>query len=594
MSASESNLQSVGYDMVVGLTQNAMNATMERFLDSLPSDEISPTCYLYKDSSANEVELVDYDDLLEMTGGVDPFSLPVGTYSNTDADLDPDTLAAMNALASVLFAYGFQSTMGLPASNNLPDIMTLQNGTEYQQVKYNMYFATFNIVELVPGFGDLSITHTVQDPNDPWIYQYVVNLDLQSSDYSSSDSKVPDDVVNLSSASMYSIQQLMLDLTTAPVISATQPAVYTQFDANSLFQEYLQKYFDALNRHEANIFAQAVQPIDSAETSEPTLVPTGLDFMVSPYVDDASDGSLTEEESQGLWTLNYLVMADNNALPNPVVDPSPTWNWINASENQNYSGIMTIRKGAFVEYLKATLDPALSQVCIYPNIIINDDNNLVTTQWYSESNPAYTTENVNTNNTSTHVLTHSFGPNTKSDTADADWYKAEVSTTTTSDVYISGTTIEIDTKITVYTNFYAGYITGDTSLSETSGYVYAKTNRMVYDISVTTDGKLSVSENTDLSGNTNLLGTSGYDEPDPSFWSDLLSGWKEEDWSTDLTSDLDTAINGYLSDYDAHMTDLLNNVNAWVFPGTDTFTFSQSNFSDYQDLTSYVKYTDVS
>ncbi len=590
MSATESNLYSVGYDMVVGLTQNSLNSTMERYLSTLPNNELEPSCYLYTDPSATDVKSISYSDLLDLTCGVDPFTIP--TTTTNDPNADPDDVAAVNTLASVLFAYGFKATMGLPNTNNLPDIITLQDGTQYQQVIYNMYFADFNIVQLQPGFGYMTLTNTAQTASDPWIYQYEVNLNLQSTEYSSSDSEIPSEVLNLSNASMFSIQQLLLDLTVAPVISANPPAVYTEFDANPEFQQYLQSYFNCLRDNEATVFSTAIQPLDDSSTSSPSLVPTALDFMVSRYTSDPNDGGLTEEQTQGLWTLNYLIMANNNTLPNPAVDPSPTWNWLDANEDQNYSGVMTIGKAIFVNYLKETLDPALYDVCIYPDIEITDDKDIKTNNWYHESNPAYTKEN--TTNNQTLVLSHSYNSPTMSDEASADWYKAEISTKVTSNVYLNGNTIEIDTQITAYTTFYAGYLWGDDSLSKTHGYVYAKQNKMVYTLSTNPDGKLQVTEDTDASGNTNLLGTSGYGEPDPSVWSKFLSGGNESDWATSLTSELDTAIDGYLNSYDSHLTNLLNNANAWVYPGADTFTYSKSTFSDYQDLTSYVKYTDVS
>jgi hypothetical protein len=74
MSASQSNLSlsQYGYDYVVATTQASINSTMKEFLAGL-TEPLITVCYVATPTGVREI---DYGQLLELTHGSDPFSVP--------------------------------------------------------------------------------------------------------------------------------------------------------------------------------------------------------------------------------------------------------------------------------------------------------------------------------------------------------------------------------------------------------------------------------------------------------------------------------------------------------------------------------------
>ena len=107
--AQQSNLTSVGYDLVVATTQKALNATMLQYLAE--TDKITATTgyYVYRkveNPKTHKKELtvveISLDELLQITPGVDPFEI--------SADADPDSDVNLQRLRFASFACAFVST----------------------------------------------------------------------------------------------------------------------------------------------------------------------------------------------------------------------------------------------------------------------------------------------------------------------------------------------------------------------------------------------------------------------------------------------------------------------------------------------------
>src|SRR5713226_6828920 len=101
MSGQKSDLSAskYGYDLVVATTQDSINATMKEFLDGLDSPDFN-ACYQF-DENDNCIPL-DYSQVLNATGGTDPFTIP-------DKSTDPK----VRALDDLGFAFAFRATFGL-------------------------------------------------------------------------------------------------------------------------------------------------------------------------------------------------------------------------------------------------------------------------------------------------------------------------------------------------------------------------------------------------------------------------------------------------------------------------------------------------
>src|SRR5690242_7578665 len=117
MSSRQSFLSSprYGYDIAVGLTQAAINATMKQYLDRLPIPEFV-ICFI-ADEAGNPKQL-DYEQLKKNAKGADPFTIP----NKADPTTNPDILK----LKEARFITGFKARIGFPAGmapGKMPDVV---------------------------------------------------------------------------------------------------------------------------------------------------------------------------------------------------------------------------------------------------------------------------------------------------------------------------------------------------------------------------------------------------------------------------------------------------------------------------------------
>lgn len=612
MSSSDSNLNSIGYDMVVGLTQNSINSTMKKTIKTIQGT-IETVCYVYTDGFLTDVEQISYQALLDRTkseefpDGVDPFSIPNGAKSN---DPDSDALAKGNALYQALFAFAFQAEMGMPEMLNddpVPDIILLQDQTGPQRVNYQMYFKSFQIVQLTIGINVWSFDNFHQMAGAPWIFGWEVNLDLESSSFEDLPQKTQDSIKNLDNSSMFSVQQLLLDLST-PALSpnnSTTVEIETILGSNSpawnlLQTDFLNTYWASLQATGDVVFSYAVQPTDSQpNTAQPSLIPTDLTFVVSPYIPSA-DETLSEAEQNGLYTLNYLIMANGSTMPSPV---SPlSWNWLNKTEDHDNDGIVSIKKNDFVSYLKNLLTGTLSDVCIQPTVDMKMEDYVLgipTKVHYSwgattpNPMPQYTTINGEGN---THVLTCSYNSNEAYDDEPLIG-DTTITSSTDIDVYLEGQTIKCVTTVAVYLDIGLAGVGGH-DISHTRGAIFAQKNTTTFTMSANINtGALHVDmdvESTDLTQDSDKNAAYYDGDLDASFFAEMLTMGDIDDMVSSIQSYYTNKMSSYLENYNSDILNLLNDLNAWVFPGASTFSYSNCIFSDFQDLTTMVSYVDPS
>lgn len=581
MSATDSNLTTIGYDLVLGVTQEAINANLKRYLDAYPVD-FAPAYYIFTDGSATAVEQVSADWLKENTtsdtfpNGIDPFTdIPNGMTSEDIAPNNATAVAAGKVLFDLLFAFAFQAQVGFP--RNSPDIIILNNlDNNPQTVGYQLFFEEFTVVNLLAGRGDFwTFEKMTQAEDNPWIYSWSVDLNIVSTDasFEALPTTTQNALQNIDSGSMFSIQQLALDLTNAPQSNGLVSDEGAPIDGQQLFNQYLNTFWEYLKDTEATILLNAVQPATNNAT--PSLLPTSMNFLVKTY-----DGST---ENAGLDTLNYLVMSNNNPLPNPVNPIS--WNWVELPDGNNTalpSGVMAVQKADFVQYVKTIFEENLSSICLEPAIDVDfslGDSPFNYSQTFYQ-NPQYTILDEEE-----HVLGFEYKSPVSKD-SDA-LYASEIWSYIKSEVYFEEDTIRCVTTGEVYIDLDLKMLV---PLSKTKGDIVAQKNTAIFTMSANDeDGSLHVE--LDLTTEELLQ----YDDEGAAYYgaepSSFATFFGNMDSFLNSITHQANDLENWMNAYNNGIKDLLNNTTAWVFPGNNTFSLFNPQFSNSQDLTVKASYT---
>jgi hypothetical protein len=575
MDATASDLSGAkyGYDMVVGTTQASINATMKSFLDQYNGQEFIK-CYIFEpgvNGAAGQFVEIDYEQLKTNVGG-DPFSIPTGA----DA-----TNAMLNKLYQQKFAFAFKATMGLTTDfplTDVPDVVVLDKGNS--MVSYNLTCKEFEVLDLQNLYGQLTWNNLKQSEQPkPWTFAFNVDLDLQSSD--SAFQHLPQDVQtqvkNLCPNSMFSVQQLYLDLNTAGLESS--PTI-TGLDTTSnayiyLTRTFLGAYFKNMQDTSATpgnpdgsfLLGYTVKPSTAGNTS--SITPTDLNFLVSPYLDDK--GIATQDYS--MYTLNWLVMTQEHSMPAAVPFE---WNWVTEAQKSQFNGAMSIKKGTFSTFLNGLLSPSLKTVCLTPAVTM--DANFISLSFTMkatlDSNPGtYSVVNDGTSR----VLTFSYNKSSSdSATFVPNWGNITLKSTLQSDVYLEGNTIRAVTTATAFL-----HLNAEGGVSE--GNIVSYTAETIYNVAVDAAGQLTVTMSP-----TNFTDNSHFDT---STWSQIIS-FGTIDAAVSTIKNYWECMKTYLSGEQNAILSMLNGSSSWVFPGGKTFVFKNAEFSQFQDFVTQVTYAE--
>jgi len=580
MSAIQSDLSAskYGYDMVVGTTQASINATMKQFLLKFDGQEFVKI-YVYKtDVPEGQSHYVETDyDAYKTTLGFDPFDVP------SDTPMDDEKI---KKLAANFFAFGFKTKIGLPTTfpvSSLPNIIDLNKGNS--SVSYSLYCKEFQIINLTPGgYGGGNWENLSQEGEVvPWTFGFTVDLDLYKND--SAFSHLPEDVKNtvknLSPRSMFSVQQLYLDLNTAglesvPEIKSLNKESSAYFYLTKIF---LNKYFENMqdqSKSDTNpdgnyLLGYSIKPSTKGDTS--SIVPTDLNFMVSPYLD--SKGNATKDYD--LYTLNWLVMTENHKMPAPVPFE---WNWVDKVDESDYHGVMAIRKGTFTNFLNKLLSQSLSSACWIPSCSVHVNFVSVKYKWSLAPETSAQKYQVVNDGTSK-VLTFSYTKKSSgSDTFVPNWANIKLNYSLKTDVYLEGNKIKTVSTATCYVHMNA-----DGGIAE--GNVAKYTSTAEYDLGVNTHGGLTVKL-----GTKNRVDQS--DDVKPDVWGTIVTAGTFTSITDGIKNFATNWLDSFLTGYDNQILSMLNGSGMWVFPGSQTFAFKNAQFSNSQDLISDVTYVDPS
>lgn len=619
MSAQDSNLESVGYDMVVGLTQNSINKTMKNYLLDMDTP-IPPVLYVFEDDSCTSVRMLNSEETEEFMQEADPFSIPNGTVS-TDVitDANEQAIAAGNILYDKLFAYGFKATMGLPipegtppydiqnAVAKLPNLIQLPTETSAQTVNYNLYYKNFQIVQQIGGRSSWSYESLEQTEDNPWIFNYDVNLNLSSTNESFDNLSPEQQAVfkNLDPNTMFSVSQLMLDLT-APVlqsggieIEGLDPTDPNYSDIVSFLGIFTTSYWDSLKESGDVVFSSSVTPV-STDLPESTLIPTDLNFIIKPYTTEGE--SLTDDEREDLSTLNYIIMDSGHGMPNPLNNLS--WDWLNQQEDIDNDGIMSVSKARFVDYLNTALSPCLNTIFLTPvpdiagpdkGIIGYGDNHDDDYKYevdYSKSNNKYSFTEDGQGNNQKVLWTGDWYSGSNTD-EDDDFGKMTCYNKAYSNVSLKGNQIICECFIATHLDLdivqtlHLGH-------ANIAGWAYATKMTTKYDITINGEGVIHLSvaqtDKEDLIDN----GYSSGQLYDPSMWDEMAASDEFVDCMKKMSADCASALDKAMDNYSSNIMDLLNDITQWVFPGANAFAFENCKFSNNQDFLTTITYAATS
>ena len=574
MSWSSSYLSSpkYGYDIVVGVTQASINATMKLYLSKLKQPVVS-VCYVADDNGSPT--LIDYKELLSRANNSDPFKIP--------ADADPDTNPDIQNLTAAGFMAGFQARVGLPPGydpRHIPDLVVL--GSDTSAVTFNMLCSQFDIVENKPkgGFVKHGVWNRMSQPSGAaWIIQSKVDLRMSpvaSSAYNSLPENVQMAIKNIG-ADAFSVQQLLFDLSNAQlqsipnIIGVTPgPGVY------QMLQDYfMSAYFTEMAKEGQPVLGVTVTH-KNGNWQEPSLKISNLNLQVSPYV--GSDGQPVPNPSadqQRLATLNYLCATDGHNLPAAVPF---SWNWIESNEQGDYHGVAVTKRETLANYFEQTLTQHALANCYKPDVTVVYCDGLMVC--FDIHMPPGKSLKVTKPASGATVLSLSYNSRDDLDgkisydeaglNGASGWAKGW--STYSLDLSFSGSTIVVRQHLNVHyeaSNF----------IETAGGEAVDKTITSTYPLAMTADGGLTLgTPTTKTDDNATLQHASGAAQ----FFTNL---------NNILDHVVDKARSLVAPALDALPLSIGQN---YVFPGGNTFAFKSVAFSDNGDLVTHITYVDPS
>jgi hypothetical protein len=552
--------QKYEYDLVLGTTAKAINQTLKM--------------YLFKNSPApkqiwyGQAEAGGPVKPMDPISGVDPFAIK----SHDDVPqsiLDSD------------FVFAIKAGFGLPegvSPLSIPDILIL--GTDKQKVHYNMFFNTFQICTLDWGrHGTYAWKNYVQEDGNPYIFTFQVDMNFDVADPNSQFSGLPADVQrqlkNYNTSTMFSVQQLYLDLNNAGLQS--MPEISGIPSTSPLYpilqSDFINTYWKQMSQEGKFILGYAAHA-NSQPTSRTSLQPTDLNFMTVPFYND--DGSISNDHT--LYTLNYLMDTNNRKL---TVGAAFPWNWVKKDELNSYHGAMAVRREVFADYLINAISPYLCYISITPTTTYRQY--AAGFKWSASYSLAQTPNKRfdYVSQPGSKVANYSFSASSHhSDKSGLISGHYNLDSSAGSSISISGNEITITTNAGMNIDF----DNGDLGTASVEGYVGGYESTAIFVVSV------------DASGKVNVADKSGYPKQTvkPSHLSSgFMSGIDGVDGLTDSLTSNYAGMTNFMKNFAGAVENYLNNAGTkWIFPGGQTLLFKDAAFSENQDFVTHVTYAD--
>ena len=560
------------YDLVVGVTERSINATMKEFL------------YKYQDSGSSKPVEAWYkssddpgdDGLHEMDpiAGFDPFAIESGVYKAeqgplSDAILDSD------------FSFAIRTTMGLPRGldpSRIPDIVRLDQGSD--KVSYFLFFQDFELAYLEWKRHGYVYHRLTQNPgDDPFVFHCHVDLRFGEAGSNTKYDNLPEEVQkalkNLDPNTMFSVQQLYLDLNSVGLQDLpTLSGIPTDSGVQSQLNQYFQSYWDALGGGDGSAkFTLGYAAIDRSapDPNKPSIQPTSLDFMVVPYHPQAG-----EDPDAGSATLNYLMNSENRPLKR---GGEFAWNWVDQSDVGDFSGAMAVSRTRFAEHLGRLLSGTLQPLCYTADAYFSIKDLGLSAKAGINFSPSTSPPTSKVSPTGSEILTLSFESHDR-DSDKVGLQSGSLDATYNLDADVSLSEREISFHARAALEFDLDW---DLGKGDSKGTAGGSEMTATFVVSVGPGGALSVKL-----------------KEEPKITEVPKSVSEGAFASVDHVTDFVNALNEGIKELTAGMAQLGTDIekmlnssgNKWIFPGGRTFLFKNAAFSNSQDLVVHIIYAD--
>ncbi|KAM7219788.1 hypothetical protein V8F06_004822 [Rhypophila decipiens] len=486
-----------GCDFVVATTQASINSGLLEFLATGNQPE-TYLCFL-ADDEGNPTQQIALEDLLKLTGQVNPFDIPDGTAYD-----DP----RIATLSENSFVAGVKMQLGLPpgiAPADLPPVVTL--GSSPNNVGFNMFCSQLQVIQNSPalsGFGKHpSPGHWnvwSQPAGTPWYVETKVDLVVQDLDkelqtpyflaHPALATQLQNQMQNLSSTA-FSLQQLAFDLDNAllqvlPTFGGVPPG------SNAM--DVLQKSFVALYSTSAKsqgLPLVAVTAVSQTVSDVSQLQLAAYTRQISP-LQDASGVRIPNPTplQSSVTTLDYICSTTDALSPVTAFG----WSWVLPQDVDNQSGVIAINRNVIAQLVLDQLLPVVSKSCYTATTDVTAHAlGQVEYEYSLKSGAKPQTALVNLVNTfppdvTQPVISIAYSScSTNDDRSGVTYGELSITPNYTCDVYFSGTTIQVKQRLWVKV-FAEWDNTGDTINP------YDKTITDTYNISVDQNGVLQTQQ----------------------------------------------------------------------------------------------------
>lgn len=408
-------------------------------------------------------------------------------------------------------------------------------------------------------------------PNEEQVF-YEANIDLKNievsaEDYDQLDDGIMDTIYGAIPDSAFSIQQLLLDLTnlfftSVPQIPGVDPGGPVAQMLNAQFAGY---YFDAFTSEGTPIINMEVNTENRPAGS---LRLTKSQVGVSLVVDD--NGLVLDpptDHQAKASTLNYYCAIDDQPLNLPK---QFSWNWIDPDlQTHPASGVLSVSRDTFATIIQEKLIGHARRLCIKPDV--NITGTIIRTT-YGYSLTKYNNPDISYPTTGDKVLSFSWSA---SDYASLEgpvgtkYKEFGLDFDYNMDVYLTGTQMRILQTYVVDAELRVGINDHD------QGKVINRVYDDIYEISVDADGTLLSEKSSESSVEIN-----DYDINVGTIWNqaEVVEDFVEEMVASDFVAPDTLSINP------------LDSMRGFIFPAGQIFTFTNSQFSNHQDLVAYITY----
>lgn len=566
MSADQSFLsdRKYGYDMVVATTQASVNATMMEWLDKLES---RPFIQAYLEKGGAVPEPADFEKLKQDIGA-NPLDIPAGT---------PASDQRIARLLQARFSSAFIADIGFPDDLPSPYPAVIEFKKEGALVTFNLVCRTFRLVALsqAPGKDPQWVNMTQDDSSAPWIFSFSVPLNSRKEKAAKLFHSLPERtqlLIGGGNSGMFSVQKLLLDLPSAVLnsevnIAGVPPSAYPAFYA------FLKAYMLQLSKREEVVLGYSLLN-DQPDAAAPSLVPTDVSFIISAHKD--AQGQPTT--NYHAYTLNYLIMTNGRSMP----PASPfAWNWIEKDKTTLHSGVMAVNRSRFTGYLYNALRSPVKHITIYPEVSLSCFWDHSTMRWGFKEEP--TEQPFNGPQEGNVLLRYDYFRRSISE-SDSTYmvppfhhsgtfelkYNAHLAAS------ITPAGIELKTQLDAWLYLRV-------SLGKAEGKVLSKSLGITYTIGVNAAGKIVVTRQP-------LDIKEGKHEVHTNDIFSLFSLGQVNQAIESITASLNAAVDRSITNEAAAIDVMLNGPHSFVFPGGKTFSFTDANFSDHQDLVANLLY----